>query len=80
MSNVCEENLTNCDNALNACEKAVESETAAHDSCIDLVEEHAKQVAEQAVRIKVLYKEANHSHVPHVASTSVFWILLLVLF
>ena len=76
---LCVETLVDCDNAFNACNEVTEKLQNTIRLSDILVEENRKQIDGQAIEIKRLSIEVEHSHIPVIAGTSSFWILLLLI-
>jgi hypothetical protein len=75
----CVENLKQCDSLLLKCEETIDFATDLIDSKdLELKYCNSVQVAQQN-QIDELTEQAAHSHIPHVAATSGFWVLILIL-
>lgn len=68
-----------CDEVLALCDQALTSEQAAHTMCLEVVKIKDDKILADRTEIQRLSAVADHSHIPHVAGTSAFWIILLLL-
>lgn len=75
----CEKVLGVCDAAFNDCNINLETLESALNSCEAVVSKQDELIAADKERIEVLVVGAGHSHVPVVAGTSAFWLILLLL-
>lgn len=76
---LCTETLLDCDNAFNACNEVVDKQREHINMADEYIKIQKEEIAFQGEEIKKLASEANHSHIPIVAGTSSFWLLLLIL-
>lgn len=68
-----------CEDVLAACDEALVSEQAAHTICKEIVAEKDRKIAADKAEVERQATLANHSHVPIVVTTSIPWLLLLLL-
>lgn len=75
----CEEVLSACDDAFNQCVISEGVLEASLNSCEAVVHKQDELIEADKKRISDLAASSEHSHIPHVAATSGFWLILLLL-
>ena len=68
-----------CDEAFNQCAISEEILESSLKSCEEVVIKQDELISADKDRILDLSAKADHTHIPHVAGTSAFWLLLFFL-